>query len=98
MEAAYILDFYAAYELEMKISSIHDSTYSPNEVYICMSSFLLSLTKLPNCSVQLVVEEVYVLAVLEDDESRKNDLLKRFTEIAVNNAFHFQPGLVQYQT
>ena len=34
MEAAYILDFYAAYELEMKISSIHDSTYFPNEVYM----------------------------------------------------------------
>ncbi|CAI8030551.1 hypothetical protein GBAR_LOCUS17312 [Geodia barretti] len=75
MEAAYILDFYAAYEFEMKISSIHDSTYFPNE---------------------LDVEEVYVLAVLEDDESRKNDLLKRFTEIAVNNAFHFQPGFAAF--
>ena len=32
MEAAYIIDFYLAYESEMKLSSIHTKTYSPNEV------------------------------------------------------------------
>ena len=41
---------------------------------------------------QLCVEEMYVLALLEDDVDRKNDLLKKFTQIAVDNAYHFQPG------
>jgi hypothetical protein len=46
--------------------------------------------------VQLCVEEVYVLALLEDDTDRKNDLFKRFTEIAVDNAYHFQPGFAAF--
>ena len=49
------------------------------------------LLKLPTY-LQLDVEEVYVLAVLEADEDRRNDLLKRYTEIAVDNSFHLQPG------
>ena len=41
---------------------------------------------------QLCVEEVYVLAILENDKDKRNDLLRRFTEIAVNNSYHLQPG------
>ena len=41
---------------------------------------------------QLMVEELYVLAVLDNDTHRRNDLMKKFTEVAVNGAFHFQPG------
>ena len=54
----------------------------------CVFSSLCSV----ELTVQLCVEEVYVLALLEDDIDRKNDLFKRFTEIAVDNAYHFQPG------
>ena len=43
-------------------------------------------------TVQLCVEEMYVLALLEDDVDRKKDIIKKFTEIAVDKAYHFQPG------
>ena len=34
MEAAYLIDFYLAYEFEMELSSIHTKSYFPNEVAI----------------------------------------------------------------
>ena len=43
-------------------------------------------------NLQLCVEEVYILAILDSDNDRRNDLLKRFIEIAVKNSFHFQSG------
>ena len=34
METAYVIDFYLAYEFEMKLSSIHANSYFPNEVSV----------------------------------------------------------------
>ena len=45
-----------------------------------------------NCCVQLMVEELYVLSVLEEEEARKNDLLEKFIKVAVDNSDHLQPG------
>lgn len=33
-----------------------------------------------------------MLAILEDDRDKRKDLLERFTEIAVDDSYHFQPG------
>ena len=45
-----------------------------------------------NCCVQLMVEELYVLSVLEEEEARKNALLEKFIKVAVGNSDHLQPG------
>lgn len=39
-----------------------------------------------------MVELMYVLSILEDDMTRKKDLLEKFIEVVVGNADHLQPG------
>ena len=39
-----------------------------------------------------MVEELYVLSVLEEEEARKNALLEKFIKVAVDNSGHLQPG------
>lgn len=41
---------------------------------------------------QLMVEGLYALTLLEDDNDRRNDLFKKFTEVVVDNSYHLQPG------
>lgn len=44
------------------------------------------------CCMQLMVEGLYVLSVLEEEDTRKNALLEKFTKVAVDNSDHLQPG------
>ena len=41
---------------------------------------------------QLTVEGMYVLAVLEKDETRKKVLMDKFTKEILDHAKHLQPG------
>ena len=38
------------------------------------------------------MEGLYVLSVLESDKDRRDALVEKFTEIAVDNSDHLQPG------
>ena len=55
-------------------------------------------TKLPEnavlliCSVQLIVEGLYVLSILEEEDARRKALLEKFTKVVVDNSDHLQPG------
>jgi len=44
------------------------------------------------CSVQLMVEGLYVLSILEEEDARKEALLEKFTKVVVDNSDHLQPG------
>lgn len=50
------------------------------------------------CSVQLMVEGLYVLSILEEEDARKEALLEKFTKVVVDNSDHLQPGWEQYNT
>ena len=39
-----------------------------------------------------MVEGLYVLSVLEEEDTRKNALLEKFTKVAVDDSDHLQPG------
>lgn len=46
------------------------------------------------CYTQLMVEGMYILALLDTDTSRRNDVLKKFNEVAIDHSDHLQPGYV----
>lgn len=50
------------------------------------------------CSVQLMVEGLYVLSILEEEDARKEALLEKFTKVVVDNSDHLQPGWERYNT
>jgi hypothetical protein len=77
---------------DMEVAYLADF-YLSYDFEMYLSSLHSKSSYFPN---ELCVEEVYVLALLEDDTDRKNDLFKRFTEIAVDNAYHFQPGFAAF--
>lgn len=96
METAYAVDFILAYELEMYLGHKNGAkAYYANEVYT-ISCFPraspMYIVLYSNCCVQLMVEELYVLSVLEEEEARKNALLEKFVKVAVGNSDHLQPG------
>ena len=39
-----------------------------------------------------MVEGMYILSALEDDADRKKELMEKFTDVAVGNYDHLQPG------
>jgi len=39
-----------------------------------------------------MVEGLYVLSVLEEEDARKEALLEKFTKVVVDNSDHLQPG------
>lgn len=41
-----------------------------------------------------MVEGIYILALLDTDTSRRSDLMKKFTEVAIDHSDHLQPGYV----
>lgn len=43
---------------------------------------------------QLMVEGIYILALLDTDTSRRSDVMKKFTEVAIDHSDHLQPGYV----
>lgn len=45
---------------------------------------------------ELMVEAMYSLSILEDEETVKEKLLKKFRQVAVDNADHVQPGFAAF--
>lgn len=43
-----------------------------------------------------MVEAMYSLSILEDEETVKEKLLKKFRQVAVDNADHVQPGFAAF--
>ena len=39
-----------------------------------------------------MVEGIYVLVLLDTDTSRRSDVMKKFTEVAIDHSDHLQPG------
>ena len=44
------------------------------------------------CCTQLMVEGIYILVLLDTDTSRRSDVMKKFTEVAIDHSDHLQPG------
>lgn len=45
---------------------------------------------------ELMVEGMYILSALEDDADRKKELMEKFTDVAVGNYDHLQPGFAAF--
>lgn len=60
---------------------------------LCETAFG-QLTHIPyaHCRTQLMVEGIYILALLDTDTSRRSDVMKKFTEVAIDHSDHLQPG------